>query len=187
MNPPGYATRPYGEICPLTRPFFFTSLSNSLQKFPYMKKFIPSLKGPRKGASLHVIQKREPYGNRRQLPEPYLAYLSGSPVKDPPHPLQVPSQSSVRERCPIPRALHLSKSPLYDPPSRPPSGAPMERDARLQSLVYVSCRVPSKGARLQIPLTERPWREMLRFQSPPTISEFPVNGLPPPPPHPNAS
>ena len=40
-----------------------------------MKKFIPSRKGPKKGASLHVTQKRGPYGNRRQFPEPYLAYL----------------------------------------------------------------------------------------------------------------
>jgi len=39
-----------------------------------------------KEASLHVPQKRGPYGNRRQFPEPYLAYLSGSPVKEPPPP-----------------------------------------------------------------------------------------------------
>jgi len=144
-----------------------------------MKKCIPSLKGPRKGASLHATQKREPYGNRRQFPEPYLAYLSGSAVKDPLS--RFPSQSSVRERCPIPRALlHLSTSPVYDPPSRLPSGAPLERYARHQSLVYMSCRVPSKGVPPQIPLTERPYREMLRYQSPPsTMSEFPVNGPPP--------
>jgi hypothetical protein len=33
-----------------------------------------------------------------------------------------------------PSFIHLSKSPIYEPPSRFPSGAPMERDARLQSL-----------------------------------------------------
>jgi len=31
-------------------------------------------------------------------------------------------------------------------PSRFPSGAPMARDAHLQSLFYLSSRVPSKGA-----------------------------------------
>jgi hypothetical protein len=67
--------------------------------------FIPSLKGRRKGASLHVTQKRGPYGNRRPFPEPYLAYLSGSSVEEPPPPSRFPSQGSVGERDPIPSAL----------------------------------------------------------------------------------
>jgi len=63
------------------------------------KKFVPSLKGSRRGASLLVPQKRCPYGNRHPFPEPYLTYLSGSPVKEPPKtPLQVPSQNSLIER-----------------------------------------------------------------------------------------
>ena len=63
------------------------------------KIFVPSLKGSRRGASLLVPQKRCPYGNRHQFPEPYLTYLSGSPVKEPPKtPLQVPSQNSLIER-----------------------------------------------------------------------------------------
>ena len=37
---------------------------------PNIKKFIPSLKDPRKGAPLHVPLKRGPYGNRRPFPEP---------------------------------------------------------------------------------------------------------------------
>jgi hypothetical protein len=36
-----------------------------------------------KGASFHVPQTRVPYGNRHPFPEPYLAYPSGSPVKEP--------------------------------------------------------------------------------------------------------
>jgi len=32
-----------------------------------------------------------------------------------------------------------------NPPPGSPNGAPMERDARLQSLFYISIRVPSKG------------------------------------------
>jgi len=58
---------PYGERCPFTE----------------IKKFFPSLKGPRKGAFLLVFQKRGPYGNRRPFPLTYLAYSSGSPVKEP--------------------------------------------------------------------------------------------------------
>ena len=41
--------------------------------------------------------------------------------------------------------IHLSKCPVYEPPSRFQSGAPMERDARLQSLFYTSSRVPNKA------------------------------------------
>jgi hypothetical protein len=66
---------------------FYISLK-FLIKIPLNKKFVPSLKGPRKGAFLHVPQKQGPYGNRRPFPELYLAYLSGSPVKEPS--LQVP-------------------------------------------------------------------------------------------------
>ena len=36
-----------------------------------------------KETPLHVPQKRGPYENRRTFPEPYLAYPSGSPVKEP--------------------------------------------------------------------------------------------------------
>jgi len=56
-----------------------------------------------------------------------------------------PSQSSLRERHSTLRApfIHLSKNLVNEPPSRFPSGAPMERDARLQSLFYTIFRVPS--------------------------------------------
>ena len=91
---------PYGESCPLTRPFLH------IYQIPYkIKKFIPSLKEPRKGASLHVPQKRGSYGNRRPFPEPYLAYLSGSPVKEPS--FQVPLPELPR------REMHHSKSPPF--------------------------------------------------------------------------
>ena len=42
-----------------------------------------------------------------------------------------------------PSFIHLSMSLLYEPPSRFPSGPPMEWDACLQSLFFISCRVPS--------------------------------------------
>jgi len=121
-----------------------------------MKKFIPSPKVPRK-SSLHVSQKRGPYGNRRPLPEPYLAYLSGSPVKEFPPPIS-PHRAPSETDAPFlePSFIHLSTSPVYEPPSRFPNGAPMERYARLQSLFYIFFRVPSNEVSLQVPRTERP-------------------------------
>jgi hypothetical protein len=52
-----------------------------------MKKFIPSHKGPRKGKKEcpSMFPKMGPYVNRRPFPEPYLAYLSGSPAKEHSH------------------------------------------------------------------------------------------------------
>ena len=56
--------------------------------------------------------------------------------------------SFFRERCPSPGVpfIHLSKSPVDKLPSRFPSRVPMEIDTCLQSLFYLSFRVPSKGA-----------------------------------------
>jgi len=54
----------------------------------------------------------------------------------------------------------LSKSPSKQIASRFLSGAPMERDALLQSLFYLSFQVPSKGALPPEPLStisHSPW------------------------------
>jgi hypothetical protein len=88
---------------------------------------------------------------------------------------EVPSKGAFRagspHRAPVERDIpliehsfiHLLKSPVYIPPSRFPSAAPMEKDARLQSHIYISSRVSSNGvpAPLQVHLTERPSRETL--------------------------
>jgi len=62
--------------------------------------------------------------------------------------LRPPPRSLYRERRFIHRDpfIHLSRSPVDEPLSRFPNGALMERDARLQSLFYISFRVTSKGA-----------------------------------------
>ena len=73
---------------------------------PDKKKFHPSLEGPWKLTSPPCSPKWGPHGNRRPVPEPYLTYPLGSPVKE--LSLQVPSQSSHRERRSISRALDLS-------------------------------------------------------------------------------
>jgi len=84
---------------------------------------------------------RGPHGERCPYPETFLAYLPGSTVKEL-HP-RPPPRSLCRERCSIPQSpfIQLSKSP---PPGFP-NGAPMERDARLQSLSYITLGVPNKG------------------------------------------
>jgi hypothetical protein len=47
-----------------------------------------------------------------------------------------------------------------DPPPGSPDGAPMDRDARLESLFCISSRVPSTGTPLlQVPLAELPYSE----------------------------
>jgi len=85
--PPGSPTRPLWRELPICKAFFYISVK-SLKKISIIKKFFPFLKGPKKGLSLYVPQKRGTYGNRRPFSEPYLAYPSGSPVKEPP--LHVP-------------------------------------------------------------------------------------------------
>jgi len=80
-TPPASPTGPLWRELPINKAFL--QLSQIPHKIPEIKTFIPSLKGPRKGASLHVPQKRGPNGNRCPFPEPYLAYLSGSPLKEP--------------------------------------------------------------------------------------------------------
>jgi len=72
-------------------------------------------------------------------------------------PHQVPL-TEIPQRHSTPRVpfIYLSKSLVNEPPSRLPSRAPVERDSRLQNLFYITFRVLSKGAPLQVPLTERP-------------------------------
>jgi hypothetical protein len=127
------------------------------KKVPKIKKFIPSLKGPRKGASLHVPQKRGPYGNRRPFPEPYLAYLSGSPAKEPS--LYVPLiELSRREMPHFQRHLHSSFTlpgirVLFQVPQRGPYGKMLVT----RTFLYLTFRVPTKRPPpLQVPLTQRP-------------------------------
>jgi len=120
----------------------------------------------------------------------FFTCLPGSPVIN--SPLQVPlTELSERERereremlHPTAPFTHLSKSLVNEIPSRFPSGTPMERVARLQSLFYTTFRVPSKEAPLpsrfssQSAHTERCSVSRVLLQ----LSLFPLNG-PPHPPH----
>ena len=91
----------------------FAYLSKPSHKFPKMRFFsFLFSKGPKKRAPLHVPQSGALW---KQTPEPYLTYVSGSPVKK--SSLQAPLMESLGERCPIPRALlHSYFSPRYTSP-----------------------------------------------------------------------
>ena len=78
--PLGSPTGPLWRELPVYKALFFYMCHKFLIKTSLNKEFFPSLKGPRKGASLYVPQKRGPYGNRRPFPEPYLACGPGSAV-----------------------------------------------------------------------------------------------------------
>ena len=79
----------------------------------------------------------------------FSTHLPGSLVTK--SPLQVPL-TELPQRRSTPRVpfIHLSKSLVNEPPSRFPSRAPVEWDSRLQSLFYVTFRILSKGAPLQV-------------------------------------
>ena len=90
-----------------------------------------SFRVPSKGAPPPGSPNRAPIERDAPFPEASFNYISLFLGKwiPPPSP-QVPQG----ERCPSPDPYSTCKSLLNKPPSRFPSGAPIERDARLQSL-----------------------------------------------------
>jgi len=94
------------------------------------------------------VQQRAPRKERRPYPANFRKYLLAFPVKELlPRP---PPRSLFKERGR--QFIHRAPFILLKVPSRsalpqvPQSGAPMRRDAHLQSLFYISLRVPSKGS-----------------------------------------
>jgi len=83
---PGSPTGPLWREILSTGPFYISL--KFLIKISLKEENFPSLKCPWKGTFLHVSQKRGPYGNKRPYSEPYLAYPSGSSVKE--SSLQIP-------------------------------------------------------------------------------------------------
>jgi len=134
-------------------------------KIPLLKNYFFLSKALRKEHPSMFPKEWGPYGNRHPFPEPYLAYPSGSPVKDPS--LQVSLIELPRTEMPQP----------YSPPSftfqipqytSPLPGSPAESLWRempvSRAFLYTSSRVPSKGAHpLQVPLTVLTQRETLYF------------------------
>jgi hypothetical protein len=95
-------------------------------------------------------------------------YLPRSPVMKSPH--QVPLRELPQRRS-TPRGpfIHLSKSLVNEPPSRFPSGAPVERDTRLQSLFSITFRVLRKGSPLQLLQYGSHWLESILFPAACTV------------------
>jgi len=87
-----------------------------------------------------------PYGNRHPFPEPYLAYPSGSPVKEPS--LQVPIiELPQRDTSPLPGSQwgpYGERCPSPEPSFTYPPGS-------------------RKVAPLHVPLTDLPHRETPHF------------------------
>ena len=103
------------------------------------------------------------------FPEPYLVYLSGSPVKEPPppgSPHRAPSKRVVL--CLEASFIYLSKFPVYEPSSRFPSGALWREMPISRTFSTYPPGFAVKDSPLQIPpqssLRERE-RERLHFES----------------------
>jgi hypothetical protein len=79
--PPGSPTGPLWRQLPVYRVFLHIS-QNPRKNISPNKDIFPSLKGPRKGASIYFPPKQSPYGNRHPFPEPYLEHPSRFPVKE---------------------------------------------------------------------------------------------------------
>jgi hypothetical protein len=98
----------------------------------------------------------------------FSTYPSGSPAREPS--LQVPftelpNRETFHPQSPFHPYLKVSGRRAH---SRLPNWAPMKRDARPRCLPFITFRVPSKGAPLQVPLTEFPQREIHHRHSSPS-------------------
>jgi hypothetical protein len=91
---------PYGEMYPFTG-IFYISFKTCIKIAPNKNFFLS--KALRKYRTSIFPKSKAPYRSRHPFPEPYLTYLSGSPVKEPF--LQIPFMESLRGRCPVIRAL----------------------------------------------------------------------------------
>jgi len=102
--------------------FCYMSFESLNKGSPNKKGFHPSLKGPRKGASLMfpkmgLLLKQMPI-SRSLLGISFVFHSKGALPSG--SPLRAPSLKSVV--FPEPFLIHFSKSPVYDPPSKFPSG-----------------------------------------------------------------
>ena len=86
---------PYAKSCPFRSPF--SHISQIPYKIPLSKEIYSFSQRPYERSDLNDLQKRGHYVNRCPFPQPYLAYLSESPIKE--TFLQVPLiQLSRREK-----------------------------------------------------------------------------------------
>jgi hypothetical protein len=127
--PPGSSTGPLWREMPFYKAFFY--ILKFLTKISLNKKFSPSLKGPRKGVSLHVPPKQGPYRNT-PICRDLLGISFGVPSKGALPPVSSHRVPSKRDAPFLePSFINLSVSLVNEPHSRFPSGARMEREALL--------------------------------------------------------
>jgi hypothetical protein len=134
---------PYGQKCPFTRPFLH--LSQILYKITLNKEIYTISQRPWARGITPCSPNVGPLWKQMSISRALLSISFGVTSKGalpPGFHRRAPS-----EWYPTPRAfIHLSASLVYYPPSRFPSRAPMERDARLQSLPFHILQGPSKAA-----------------------------------------
>ena len=123
-----------------------------------------SVKAPNIWAPLQFpLAGKGPLWREMPISREYLNISSRVPSETVPPPPKAPSMEPHQREKPHPQSpLHPSlKVPgRRAPPPGSPNGAPMERDASLQSLFYISFRVPSKEALPPEPLStisQSPW------------------------------
>jgi hypothetical protein len=118
-----------------------------LIKIPQIKKFIVSLKGPRKLCVPPWSPEAGPLWKQTPISRALLSIYFGVSCKGAlpsgsPH--GAPSERDVPFLEPY--FIHFPKSPVSESSSRFPRGAPIERDASLQSLHLHVPRIPTKSA-----------------------------------------
>jgi len=138
--------------------------------YPFLSKVLASESPP--GSPLGPLWRKMPVSRA------FLTITSRFPSKEAP-PQRPSALNLFREKYSTPRAsiIHLSKSPVDEPPSRFPNRARMERDAHLQSLFYLSSRVPSKGALPPVSLHRAPTKRETASPEPPfsQLSKSPLD------------
>ena len=106
---------------------------------------------------LPMVPKTGPHGNRRPFPEPYLAYPSGSQVKELSlQVLLIDLQQRKMFRFQISPSFIFQSPRCTSPLPGSPAGPLWTEMPVSRAFLYLSFRVPSKGATLQVPLTELP-------------------------------
>ena len=161
------------QQCPMERAarlqglFFYISLK-FLVKIPLNKKNYPFSQRPYESVP-PFSPKAGPLLKQTSISRALLTMFSGSPVKE--HPLQVPLLDLPQREIPHSQNLpsFIFQRPSYTTPYQVPQRGPYG-NPRLQSLFYISSKVPSN----EVPLLGSPHRapsETLHPQSPLHLSK----------------
>jgi len=147
----GFPTGPLWRDMPVSRAFLYISF-----------------RVPTKGAPTPRFCNIAPIERDAPFPKPSNC-LSELPVNRPPHIL---SGARMERDAHLQSLLQHIRPRSTSPLPGCPAGPPWREMPFPWALFHISFRISSKGAPLQVPLTELPQREMFHFRSPPsTISQ----------------